>query len=106
MLAVFALLLAQGYREKLIGASASGEVEDRIQRWAVTYPPVRDVRDVTTMVVGPERLLAHLTIKVDPKLTVEELGDITAQLERKLMRRIPELAEVYIEVIADDEPVI
>ena len=104
MIAVLAVVLAREYRTKLIGTAADLEIEDRIQRVSMTYPPVRDVREVTTMVVGPNRVIAHLTIELDPHTRIEEMDDITAELERRLMRAIPQISDAYIEVIADEDP--
>jgi len=103
VLAALAIMLAKENREKLIGASGGAELEKEIYKSAMNFPPVRDVADLTTMLVGPNKLIAHMTIELDPGTSVEKVDDITRDLERKIIKDVPEVANCYIEVIADED---
>ncbi len=104
LLGILALTLAREFRSKLIGTAADPRVERAIRRVAFREPPVRDVADLRTMVMGADRVLAHLIIELDRKTPVERVGPITAALARNIAREVPQVAETFIEVIADEDP--
>lgn len=103
-LGILALVMAVEYRSKLIGVAADRRIDLAIRRVALADPPIRDVADLTTMVVGPGRILAHLTVELDPKTSVTKAADITMALRRKIVREVRGISECYIEVIADEDP--
>jgi cation diffusion facilitator family transporter len=104
MLGIMALVLANENRGKLIGTSAPDRIEEDIYLAAMNDPPVREVADLKTMVIGPNRLLVHMTIELDPDTQVDEMDDITADLERKIIKKVPQVTDCFIEVIADEDP--
>jgi cation diffusion facilitator family transporter len=105
MLGGLAIMLAQENRDKLIGASASDELEHKVYKTAMNYPPIRDVADLKTMVMGPSKVIAHMRIELDPETPVERMDDITAELERLIMKRVPQITDCFIEVIADEDAI-
>jgi len=105
LLGGMAILLAFENRSKLIGASASDDIERNIYVTAMNYPPVRDIVDMKTMVMGPNRVIAHLKIELDPSTSLVRLGKITTKLEKLIIKSVPQVTDCFIEVAADkDDP--
>jgi len=101
MLGILALLIAIENRDKLIGESASETITKDIERAAMNCPPVRGIAELKTMVIGPNQILVNLTVELDPDLDIEEMDALTAELERNICKAVPQVKELFIEVIAD-----
>jgi len=105
LLGCMAIILAYENRSKLIGASATDDIERNIYVTAMNYPPVRDIVDMKTMVMGPNRVIAHLRIELDPTTSVAKMDKITVRLEKLIIKNVPQVTDCYIEVVADkDDP--
>jgi divalent metal cation (Fe/Co/Zn/Cd) transporter len=105
MLGGLAILLAIENRKKLIGASAPDTLGKDIYIKTKNYPPIRDIVDIKTLVMGPNKVIAHMKIELNPKIPVNKMDDITAGLERMIIKKMPQVTDCYIEVVADkDKP--
>ena len=103
LLGGLAIMLAAENHDKLIGASAPDELEHKVYKTTMNYPPIRDVADLKTMVMGPNQVIAHLRIELDPETPVEEMDDITSELEKRIIKDAPQITDCFIEVIADED---
>jgi divalent metal cation (Fe/Co/Zn/Cd) transporter len=105
LLGGMAIILAYENRSKLIGASATDDIERNIYVTTMNYPPVRDIVDMKTMVMGPNRVIAHLRIELDPTTSVAQMDKITVKLEKLIIKNVPQVTDCFIEVVADrDDP--
>jgi cation diffusion facilitator family transporter len=98
-----AMVLAYENRSKLIGASATDDIERSIYVTTMNYPPVRDIVDMKTMVMGPNRVIAHLRIELDPTISVAKMDKMTVKLEKLIIKNVPQVTDCFIEVIADKD---
>jgi divalent metal cation (Fe/Co/Zn/Cd) transporter len=103
LLGGLAIMLASENRDKLIGASAPDELEHKVYKTTMNYPPIRDVAELKTMVMGPNQVIATIKIELDPETPVEDVDDITCELERQIIKHVPEITDCFIEVIADED---
>jgi len=105
LLGGMAIILGYENRSKLIGASATDDIERNIYVTAMNYPPVRDIVDMKTMVMGPNRVIAHLKIELDPNISVAKMDKMTVKLEKLIIKQVPQVTDCFIEVAADkDDP--
>jgi cation diffusion facilitator family transporter len=105
LLGGMAIILGYENRSKLIGASATDDIERNIYVTAMNYPPVRDIVDMKTMVMGPNKVIAHLKIELDPNISVAKMDKITVKLEKLIIKQVPQVTDCFIEVAADkDDP--
>ena len=103
LLGGMAIILAYENRSKLIGASATDDIERSIYVTTMNYPPVRDIVDMKTMVMGPNRVIAHLRIELDPTISVAKMDKMTVKLEKLIIKNVPQVTDCFIEVIADKD---
>jgi len=79
----------------LLNISAGEAVEKKIK--AVLKDYKIELSNLRTQKLGPE-IFAEMMIKLEPKLKVEDVEDITNDVERSLMERIPGLKYVVIQI--------
>jgi len=85
--------------DSLLDVSAGEEIEKRIKD--VTEKEGIQVSDIKTRKVGSD-IFAELKIKLDSKLKVEDASRISKGLEMKLMKSVPGLKYVVIQVDSHD----
>ena len=74
---------------------ANKEIEERIRKICASHKI--EIADLKTRKIGAYNF-AELRIKLPLKLKVEEVGEITKNLEEKLLKNIPELKYVVISI--------
>jgi len=101
VLGVLAIFLAMENREKLIGAAADEVTEKRIADLARMEPGIKDILSVKTMFMGSNRMIVHLLVEFDPAIRLDKLDDLMQNVERRIKREIPMVADCFIEPVAD-----
>ncbi len=84
----------------LIGESASRDVVAGISRIAGECGCVENVNEVLTMHMGPEFILANISLKFRDKLVVGQLEREIAAMDRAIKSVYPEVRRVFIEAEA------
>jgi divalent metal cation (Fe/Co/Zn/Cd) transporter len=84
----------------LIGESASRDVVAGISRIAGECECVENVNEVLTMHMGPEFILANISLKFRDKLVVGQLEREIAAMDRGIKSVYPEVRRVFIEAEA------
>lgn len=102
ILAVMALYLINENRKKILGESAGEEIEMAIRRHALADTDIKDIVSLKTVQFGANKVMAYLVVEIDPDVQVEDLDDITFDLERRIIRGVPEVIDCFIEVVADE----
>lgn len=97
ILAGTAAWLAIETKGLLIGESARREVVDGIGSLIREHDAIDRVNEVLTMHVGPEFVLANVSVHVRGDRTAEEVAAATAALDRRIRERWPEVKRVFIE---------
>jgi cation diffusion facilitator family transporter len=103
MLGILAIFLANENREKLLGVSADPIIEKKIHRLVKLDPKIGDVIGLKTMRMGTDKVLVYMTVELEPKMRIEEADDVTAGVEKRIKKEIPEVVDCFIEVIADED---
>ena len=100
LIGVLAVYLMNENRKKLLGESASPRMEEDIRKHAMTDPEIHNVLSLKTIQVGANKVMAYLVVELEPDLAVEDVDDITYNLEKRIIREIPEVIDCFIEVVA------
>jgi cation diffusion facilitator family transporter len=100
VLAIVAVLLARESKELLIGERASPELSAAVRQTASEDPCVRQVVDLTTSQMGPDQVIATISIEIDEDLRVPEVERLIARIEEAIRSRFPQLFRIFIRPVA------
>lgn len=104
VLAVVAVLLARESKELLIGERASPELSAAVRQTASEDPCVRNVVDITTSQMGPDQVIATISIEIDEDLRVPQVEQLIARIEESIRSRFPQLFRIFIRPVAGTRP--
>jgi cation diffusion facilitator family transporter len=97
LLAVVAVVLARLTHGLLIGASASVEEQGLVLHLTEEVPGVVRVTQLLTMHVGPEVVILAMKIAFREKMLLEELEEVTNEVERRIRAELPAMRKIFIE---------
>jgi cation diffusion facilitator family transporter len=97
ILAATACWLAYETKGLLIGEAANREVVAEITRLAKRYPEVEKVNEVLTMHVGPEYILAALSVNIACDVPRTRAHAVMDELDETIKKTDPRLKRVFIE---------
>jgi cation diffusion facilitator family transporter len=100
VLAVVAVLLAHESKELLIGERASPELSAAVRETASEDPCVRKVIDITTSQMGPDQVIATISVEINEDLRVPEVEQLIARIEQAIRSRFPQLFRIFIRPVA------
>src|SRR5437868_18783 len=101
ILAGTACWLAFETKGMLIGESANREVVAEIQRLASRYPEVERVNEVLTMHVGPDYILAAVSLNIACEVPRSRAHAVMDELDETIKKTDPRLKRVFIESMND-----
>lgn len=97
-LAIFALFLVSGIRELLVGKKASKEIENKIEQAALSVEEVKQVLDLKTLHVGPDRLLVDLDVHMEARLGTKELEKLMDRIKENIRISVPSAKYIQVEL--------
>jgi len=97
ILAATAMWLAFETKGMLIGESANREVVSEIRRLAERYPEVERVNEVLTMHMGPEYILANISVNIACDVPRTRAHEIMDELDSRIKKSDPRVKRVFIE---------
>lgn len=92
-----AVWLAYETKGLLIGESANPQVVAGIRAIATDCEKVDYVNEVLTMHMGPDYILANLSVDFDDAITADEVEQNIAHLDRRIKQVYPQIKRVFIE---------
>ena len=95
-----AIWLAYETKGLLIGERANREVVSGIRRIARARRGVRHVNEVLTMHMGPEFILANISIDFDDGLHAEEIETTIGEIDHQIKAAFPNVKRIFIEAEA------
>jgi len=98
ILGTVALWLAIETKSLLIGESASPEVRRLIGGIVRSHPGIKSLNELLTLHMGPESILAALSVDFVDGLPSEEVEASVEALHRKIRDAAPEVSRLFIEV--------
>lgn len=106
ILAFSSIWLAVETKGLLIGEAANQYVVAEIERIVGVHPSVAHVNEVPTMHIGPEYVLANISLRFKPGLSGEQVQDAIADMDRRIKQECPTVKRIFIEAerAADTPP--
>ncbi len=92
-----ALIIAKVTHGLLIGESATAEDQSRALELASSVEGVDRVTQLLTLHLGPDVVLLAMKLAFRPTLTVEQVEDVTNQVEAKVRAAMPHMRKIFIE---------
>jgi cation diffusion facilitator family transporter len=96
LLAVVAMLLARESKSLLIGERADRQLVDSIVRMAGGVPGVARANGVLTFQVGPDQILAALSVEFRDDLRTPAIEAAVLELEHRISRAHPEVVTLFV----------
>ncbi|MER9653359.1 cation diffusion facilitator family transporter [Mesorhizobium sp. M0152] len=96
ILGATAIFLARESKGLLIGEPASPEVQRQVLAIVQKDPAVQQANGVLTVHMGPEEIVAALSIEFEDHLTAPEIEACVERLEARLKNEMPEIARLFV----------
>jgi cation diffusion facilitator family transporter len=92
-----AIWLAYETKGLLIGESASRYVIDGIRSILKAHASTNYVNEVLTMHMGPDFVLANISVDFQDHLTAEEIEIAVAEMDMRIKKKYPQIKRIFIE---------
>jgi cation diffusion facilitator family transporter len=96
VLGVTAIILARESKELLIGEPASPRVNESIMRLAAQAPGIERANGLFTTHLGPNAIVASLSVEFCDDMTAPEIEKAVVALERQIKAAHPEVTALFI----------
>ncbi|HET9748368.1 MAG TPA: cation diffusion facilitator family transporter [Casimicrobiaceae bacterium] len=96
VLAVTSMLLARESKSLLVGERADRGLADAIVRIAATAPGVEVANGVVTTQMGPNQIVAALSIDFADAVSARDVEAIIEEIERKVRAQWPEVISLFV----------
>jgi cation diffusion facilitator family transporter len=93
-----AVLLAKITHALLIGESATADDQGAALDLTESVEGVERVTQLLTLHLGPEEIILAMKLAFRPGMTVEEVEDLTNEIERRIRAKLPQMRKIFIEV--------
>jgi cation diffusion facilitator family transporter len=100
ILAGTAVWLAYEIKGLLIGESARPEVVKNVREIAKSYPKIKHVNEVLTLHMGPEFILLNLSVDFADTVSVGDIEETIARMDRHIKQTYPKIKRVFVEAEA------
>jgi len=100
LLAVTAFALARPFADFLVGRSLPPSLFEKLQAIVREDPAIDEVLSLRAVYTGPEEVTVAAKVHPSPALTAEELARAMDDLDRRIRRSLPVVADVFIDVTA------
>ncbi|UVK42975.1 cation diffusion facilitator family transporter [Mesorhizobium sp. AR07] len=96
ILGATAIFLARESKGLLIGEPASSEVQRQVLAIAQQDPAVQRANGILTVHMGPQEIVAGLSIEFEDDLTAPEIEACVERLEARLKTEMPEITRLFV----------
>lgn len=96
ILGTAAIFLARESKGLLIGEPASPEVQKKVLAIAQDDPAVQRANGVLTVHMGPDEIVAGLSIEFEDHLSAPEIEACVERIETRLKAEMPEIARLFV----------
>lgn len=96
--AVLAVVLITGLRGLLVGERAAPEIEAKIKDAALSIRQVKEVADLRTMQIGPNKLLVNIEVNVANDLETDALEALIDRIKKRIEEKVSSVKIVQVEL--------
>lgn len=100
ILAGTAVWLAYETKSLLIGESANPKIVEGIHKLAKSHRSINHINEILTMHMGPDFILANISIDFSDSLQTGEMEETIALLDAKIKKKFPSVKRIFIEAEA------
>jgi divalent metal cation (Fe/Co/Zn/Cd) transporter len=97
LLIAVAVWMARDTSHLLVGASATREEREAIERVLEDHGDAREVKELLTMVLGPNALLVAARLDLRDDLLAGRVECLADELDDDLRRAVPDIPEVFLD---------
>jgi cation diffusion facilitator family transporter len=97
LLIVVAVWMARDARYMLTGAAARPDERLALERALIEFPEVQEVRELLTLILGPNALLVAARIDLADGLDADRVERVSDEIDTKLREVVPDVSEVFID---------
>jgi divalent metal cation (Fe/Co/Zn/Cd) transporter len=91
-------VLIIGIKGLLVGERAAPQIEEKIKKAALSIPQVREILDLRTMQIGPDKLLVNIDVHMQDQLTTDDLERLIDKIKKRIREKIPSIRYVQVEL--------
>jgi divalent metal cation (Fe/Co/Zn/Cd) transporter len=96
ILGATAIFLARESKGLLLGEPASPEVQKKVLAIAQQDPAVQRANGILSVHIGPEDIVAGLSIEFEDHMTAPEMEACVERLEARLKTEMPEISRLFV----------
>jgi cation diffusion facilitator family transporter len=96
--AILALVLIIGIKGLLVGERAAPQIEEKIKKATLSIPQVREILNLRTMQIGPDKLLAHIDVHMQDQLTTDALEELIDKIKKRIQEEVSSVRYVQVEL--------
>ena len=96
ILGATAIFLARESKSLLLGEPASPRVQNRVLAIAQQDPAVQRANGILSVHIGPEEIVAGLSIEFEDHLTAPEIEACVERLEARLKTEMPQISRLFV----------
>ncbi|RTM05753.1 MAG: cation transporter [Hyphomicrobiales bacterium] len=96
ILGATAIFLARESKGLLLGEPASPEVQEKVLAIAEQDPAVQRANGILSVHIGPEEIVAGLSIEFEDHLTAPEIEACVERLEARLKTEMPQISRLFV----------
>jgi len=96
ILGATAIFLARESKGLLLGEPASPEVQRKVLAIAQEDPAVQRANGILSVHIGPEEIVAGLSIEFEDHLTAPEIEACVERLEARLKKEMPQISRLFV----------
>ncbi|HET9077917.1 MAG TPA: cation diffusion facilitator family transporter [Acidimicrobiales bacterium] len=105
LLVVTAVLLGRDVKGLLIGEAVHPQLNRQLHEFLSAHPAVDRVVDLRTMQIGADKVLLAARVDLGSALNSDEVELASADIDRGINQRWPEVTDVFLDATRTDEPV-
>jgi cation diffusion facilitator family transporter len=96
--AILAVVLIIGIKGLLIGERAAPQIEEEIKQAALSIREVKEIFDLRTMQIGPEKLLVNIDVHMQDRLTTDQLEALIDKIKKRIQEKVSSVRYVQVEL--------
>jgi cation diffusion facilitator family transporter len=97
LLIAVAFWMARDARYMLTGAAARPDERLALERALIEFPEVQEVRELLTLILGPNALLVAARIDLADGLEADRVERVSDEIDTRLREVVPDVSEVFID---------
>jgi cation diffusion facilitator family transporter len=96
--AILAFVLIIGIKGLLVGERAAPQIEEKIKTAALSIPQVKEILDLRTMQIGPDKLLVNIEVHMQDQLTTDDLEALIDKIKKRIQEKVSSIRYVQVEL--------